>query len=124
MRAVERLMEVAARGSAVAYPQRIPRFLATLPAFVSGPRQPTYMNTFSVSEHGCGLVWSGPVPAVGAAMDVRLGAGNRAATFRSVVCWISQAGRAVTVGLRFLSGPQTVWATTLAELKRSGAPLA
>ena len=124
MRAVERLVEVA-RGSAVQYQPRIPRFLATLPAFVAGPRHPpTYMNTFSVSQRGCGLVWSGPVPPVGAAMEVRIGAGSRAATFRTVVCWSSQAGRSATVGLRFVSGPQGVWATTLADLQRSGAPLA
>ena len=123
MRAVERLMEIA-RGGAVRYHPRIPRFLASLPAFVSGPRQPTYMNTFSVSENGCGLVWSGPVPAAGATMDVRLGAGNRAATFRAVVCWTSQSGRSATVGLRFVSGPQQAWSTILAERRRAGAPLA
>ena len=123
LRAVERLLEIA-RGSAVRYQPRIPRFLATLPAFVSGPRQPTYMNTFSVSENGCGLVWSGPVPAVGVGMDVRLGAGNRAASFRSVVCWTAQSGRSATVGLRFVSAPQRAWSTMLAEVRGSGAPLA
>jgi hypothetical protein len=121
--AVERLLAVA-RGEVVEWGTRIPRFLATMPAVVHGPLGPTYMTTFSVSEKGCGLVWSGPVPIVGAPMDVRIGAGNRAVGFRGVVCWSSRSGRTVTVGVRFVAGAQNAWTMTLADLKRSGAPLA
>lgn len=123
MRAVERLL-AAARGETVEYQPRVPRFLATLPAVVHGPGGPIYMTTFSVSERGCGLAWSGPVPDVGAPVDVRLGAGSRAATLRSVVCWTAQAGRTATAGVRFLAGASSAWAMILADVKHSGAPLA
>jgi hypothetical protein len=123
LRAMERLLSVA-RGESVRYQARAPRFLATMPAVVYGPRGPTYMTTFSVSEKGCGLAWSGPVPNVGFPMDVRLGAGSLAASFRSVVCWTAQAGRSATVGVRFLAGAMSTWSVMLTDVKRSGAPLA
>lgn len=123
LRAVERLLSIA-RGEAVRYQTRAPRFLATMPAVVYGPRGPTYMTTFSVSEKGCGLAWSGPVPSIGFPMDVRLGAGSLAASFRSIVCWTAQAGRAATVGVRFVAGAMSTWTVMLTDVKRSGAPLA
>lgn len=123
VRAVEKLLAVA-RGEPVDYKTRIPRYLAAMPAVVSGAGGPTYMTTFSVSEKGCGLAWSGPVPAVGAPMDVRLGAGSRAVSFRSVVCWTAQSGRTATVGVRFLAGATGVWATMITDVMRSGAPIA
>ncbi len=121
VKAVERLVALA-RGEVVEWSPRMPRFLATVPAVVHGPIAPTYMTTFSVSAGGCGLAWTGPVPAVGAPVDVRLGAGSRAARFRSVVCWTARSGRAEMVGVRFVAGAQGPWATMLAELERSGAP--
>jgi PilZ domain-containing protein len=121
MRAVEWLLSVA-RGGAVHLQPRAPRFLATVPAVVYRPGGPTYMTTFSVSERGCGLAWTGPLPDVGAPMDVRLGAGNQAAAFHSLVCWTERSGRIPTVGLRFLEGAKSAWATMLADVKLSGAP--
>jgi hypothetical protein len=123
LRAVERLLSVA-RGEPVEYQARAPRFLASMPAVVHGPGGPTYMTTFSVSERGCGLAWTGPVPAVGLLMDVRIGAGNGAATFRSVVCWTAQSGRNATVGVRFVAGAMNAWASLLTDARLSGAPLA
>ncbi len=123
MRAVERLLSVA-RGETVDYQTRAPRFLATVPAVVHGLRGSIYMTTFSVSENGCGLVWSGPVPAIGVPIDIRLGAGNRAASVRGVVCWKAQSGRTPIVGARFLAGATNAWAMMVTEVKRSGAPLA
>lgn len=121
--AVERLVALA-RGDVVEHAPRIPRLLATLPAVVRGPAGPTYMTTFSVSEKGCGLAWSGPLPEVDAAVEVRLGAGPGAASFRGVVCWKAHTGRAAMVGVRFLSGAERAWAITLAALERAGAPAA
>ncbi len=124
VRAVERLVEVA-RGREVVYPARAPRFLATLPAVVAHARvPPTYMTTFSVSENGCGLLWSGAVPVVGAPIELRLGASRFAAILRAVVCWTGQSGHAPTVGVRFVDGARSGWAMILADVKRSGAPLA
>ncbi len=120
--AVERLVAVA-RGEPVRYEPRAPRFLATMPVVVYGAGGPTFMTTFSVSENGCGVAWSGPapVPQVGAPIDVRLGAGNKAAAFRSVVCW-TRSGRSATVGVRFVAGAKVAWTMLLGDVKRSGAP--
>jgi hypothetical protein len=123
VRALERLVEIA-RGGAVAYPPRSPRCLATMPAVVAGPGGTTYMNTFSVSERGCGLTWSGPVPPVGAPMEMRLGAGKQVASVRGVVCWTARSGRASTVGVHFVAGHTVAWATMFQDLRRAGAPAA
>jgi PilZ domain-containing protein len=123
MRAVERLLSVA-RGEAVDDRTRAPRFLASIPTIVYHAAGPTYMTTFSVSENGCGLSWSGTVPAIGTPMEIRLGAGTQAASFRAVVCWTAKAGRTAMVGLRFVEGERNTWVTMITDLKRSGAPLA
>lgn len=122
LRALERLLAVA-RGETVEYQSRIPRLLATLPAVVHGPAGPVYMNTFSVSENGCGLAWSGPVRAtIGATLDIRLGAGSRAVTFRGEVCWTTRSGSMTTAGVRFVAGTKDAWTSMLMEAARSGAP--
>jgi len=121
--ALQKLLAIA-RGEPVDYRDREPRFLASLPAVVQGPGGSSYRTTVSVSAKGCGLAWSGPVPAVGEPLHVRLGAGIRAATFRSVVCWTAQTGRLAEVGVRFLEGPRSVWASMLTDLEGSGAPVA
>ena len=121
VRAVERLLEVA-RGESVDYRARSPRFLAAMPAVIYGIGGPTYMTTFSVSQNGCGLAWSGTVPTVGVPMEVRLGAGRLVASFCGEVCWTARSGRAATVGVRFLAGEQNAWASILGDLRRSGAP--
>jgi hypothetical protein len=120
--ALERLLAVA-RGEPVEYQPRVPRLLVTIPAVVHGPAGPTYMTTFSVSENGCGLAWSGSSPAaVGSRLDIRFGAGSRTVTFRGVVCWTGRSGTTPTVGVRFVVGPKDTWTTMLAEARRSGAP--
>jgi hypothetical protein len=123
LRALEQLLAVA-RGQKVQYQTRIPRLLATIPAVVHGPAGPIYMTTFSVSENGCGLAWSGPAPAVvGTELDIRLGAGGQAVVFRGVVCWTAKSGNTATVGVRFVAGAaKHAWAMMLMEAKRSGAP--
>jgi hypothetical protein len=121
--ALERLLAVA-RGAPAEYQPRIPRLLVTIPAVVHGPAGPTYMTTFSVSENGCGLAWSGPPAAIGTRLAIRLGAGSRAVTFGGEVCWTARAGGTAMVGVRFVAGAKDAWALMLSEAKRSGAPLA
>jgi hypothetical protein len=121
VRAMERLLEVA-RGQVVSYQTRAPRYLATLPTIVLGPAGPTYMNTFSVSENGCGLAWSGPNPAVGDPLELRLGVGKLVATFCGEVRWVSRSGRAPMVGVRFMAGERNAWSAILSDVMRSGAP--
>jgi hypothetical protein len=121
LRAMERLVEVAG-GERIAYQQRAPRLLASVPAVVQGLHGPTYMTTFSVSPNGCGLAWSGPMPDLGSPVEIRLGAGSVAASFCGEVCWTAPTGRAPTVGLQFAAGDRLTWAKILADLKRAGAP--
>lgn len=121
VRALERLVEVAS-GARVAYQPRAPRLLATVPAVVDGRAGPTYMATFSVSENGCGIAWSGPLPELGVPMEVHLGSGSLVASFCGEVCWTAPSGRAPTVGVQFAAGDRGTWAAILDGLKRSGAP--
>ena len=111
-----------AKGEPIAHRSRSPRFLVELPAVVQGAAGTHYRKTVSISAKGCGLAWSGAVPSVGETLDVRLGAGSRAASFRGEVCWTAQAGRAATVGVRFLGGHHGVWASVLHDIEGSGAP--
>ena len=121
IRALERLVAIAG-GKPVAYQLRAPRYLVSLPAVVYDHRGPIYMTTFAVSAHGCGLAWSGALPDVGAPMEIRLGAGNRVASFCGEICWTAPCSRAPTVGVRFAAGERSAWDRILAELKRAGAP--
>ena len=122
LRALECLLAVA-RGEAVEHQPRIPRLLATIPAVVQGPAGSNYMTTFSVSENGCGLAWSGPVPAaIGSRLGIRLGAGSQAITVHGVVCWTARSGSTATVGVRFEAGARSAWASMLTQARRSGAP--
>ncbi len=121
LRALERLLSVA-RGEPVHDQPRLPRLLLAIPAIVHGSAGPTYMTTYSLSENGCGLAWSGSPPAaVGAQLDIRLGAGSRAIVFRSVVCWTARSGSTTTVGVRFVSGAREAWTMMLHQAKLSGA---
>jgi hypothetical protein len=119
VRALERLVAVAS-GEQVDYRPRAPRYLASVPAVVYGAHGPTFMTTFAVSENGCGLAWSGPMPHVGVPMEIRLGAGNQAAKLCGEVCWTAPAAK--TVGLQFAAGERAAWTRLLAEVRRSGAP--
>jgi hypothetical protein len=120
LQAIERLVAVAG-GAPVAYHPRAPRLLASVPAVVTGCHGPIYMATVAVSEAGCGLAWSGPLPEVGAPLDIRLGAGSLVARFCAEVRWTTP-GRAPTVGVHFAAGEHNAWTRILDNLKRSGAP--
>jgi hypothetical protein len=122
LRALQRLVEAAAAGEPTTYQPRAPRLLAAVPAVISGPCGPTYMKTFAVSENGCGLAWTGPIPDLGAPLEIRLGAGSQVASFCGEVCWTEPSGRAPTVGIQFAAGNRALWSRMIADLKRSGAP--
>lgn len=122
VRALERLVDLAA-GARVVYRLRTaPRFLAQVPALVYRDRHAWRMTTFSVSENGCGLAWSGPTPAIGTGVDVHLGDGSEVASFFGEVRWTAPTGHAPAAGLQFSSGDRATWTRMLAELQRSGAP--
>jgi hypothetical protein len=121
MRTLEGLVEVAS-GARVAYPSRAPRFLAEVPVVVSRVSFALRSSTFAVSEGGCGLAWSGPVPATGTRLDVKLGGGDRVARFESQVVWTAPTGRAPALGLRFGAGDRATWSQMIEALRQAGAP--
>jgi hypothetical protein len=120
--ALRHLVSVAS-GATVEHTPRAPRLLAEVPAVVYGTQGPTYMKTFAVSRGGCGIAWTGPVPAVGTPMEIRLGAGRDVASFCAEVRWTTATrGRSPAVGLAFAAGERDAWTRMLDGLKRAGAP--
>lgn len=120
-RTLERLVEVAA-GARVDYRTRAPRYLAEVPALVHRLNEVKRVTTFAVSEGGCGLAWSGAMPAVGTPLEIQLGSGEQLASFCAEVCWTAPQGRIPTLGLRFAAGDRASWSRMIAELQRAGAP--
>lgn len=119
------ILVAAARGEPVQFMQRGLRYLARLPVFVDWSGSTVYMTTFSVSERGCGIVWSGSsLPTLGQAIHLRFGAGPRAAEFRGVVCWVRASRPNSTVGVLLIMGrnPSAAWDQLLRDAEKSGAP--
>jgi len=115
--ALRRVLEFL-NGKATLPRTRAPRFRVTMPVVVSLGSSHVYMTSFSLSRGGCGLVWSGTRPPLGANLEVRLGSGVRAATFRARVCWVRPEPLGVKVGLRFLAGgDQPALGAILGEVK-------
>ena len=121
LQTLERLVEVAA-GARVAYQARAPRWLAEVPAVVLKRTARVRMSSFAVSEHGCGLSWTGPMPEVGTPLEVLLGDEDQVASLCAEVCWTSRPGRPATLGLRFVAGERETWAEILDDVRRAGAP--
>ena len=119
-----RLLAAAARGEPIRFLQRAPRYSARLPVFVDFPGSRVYMATFSVSESGCGLVWSGSMPSMGQSLRLRFGAGMRSAELRGVVCWTRDTRPGAAVGVRLVHGraSSVAWEGLLVEARKSGAP--
>jgi len=115
--AVERLL-ASLEGRALRPRSRPPRYRISLPAVVTSASVHAYMTTFSLSQGGCGLVWSGPTPPRGALLQVRLGSGSRSAAFKGRVAWTSENGGAVKVGVRFAVGDDAALAALLAQARR------
>lgn len=120
IRALEWLVEIAS-GARVACQPRRPRYHASLPIVVHGLDGPTFMNTLTVSENGCGVAWTSAMPDVDVPLDVRIGAGRGVASFCAEVRWTAPTARVPAVGLQFAAGDRTTWAHILEDLKRGGA---
>lgn len=119
-----RVLDAAARGEAVAFRPRRPRFLVKIPAVVAPEGQTKlFTTTVSVSEGGCALRWSGgEAPTVGTPLSLHLGVGTHAIDLRGVVCWRRGGGPGTQAGVRFLEGKAAQLRHLLADAKRAGAP--
>jgi hypothetical protein len=112
-----RLLVSFARGELVQFPERPPRYLAKLPVRVRSNGAEIFMTTSCVSEGGCAVRWTGPLPRVGDPVRMRVGSGARTTEVLGQVAWIS----GVTAGIKFRDGGAT-WKSIFAEAERSGAP--
>lgn len=116
-------LAMAARGEALSFRERAPRFPAVLPltAAHGGARLETF--AVNVSESGCALRWPGQFPPVGDVVALRLGSGVLSPAVRGVVCW-SEPGGAVerSVGLRIVAEGRAgrAWRARVDEVARAG----
>lgn len=117
-------LALAARGEAVSFRERAPRYAADRRLLVEHGGATFEVTTLNVSEGGCSLRWPAQLPLVGDMVTVRLGRGMFAPAARGVVCW-NQPGGSVerSVGLRVLPEGRAgrAWKSLVSEVARSGA---
>jgi hypothetical protein len=118
--AVQRILD-SLQGRGLKPRSRPPRYRVSLPAVVSSSSLHAYMTTFSLSQGGCGLLWTGPRPSRGTMVQVRLGSGSRSAAFHARVAWASDEGGPLRVGLRFVVGQDGALQQLLAGAQRDSA---
>jgi len=117
-------LALAARGEAVSFRERAPRYSAERPLIVEHSGKSISTTTLNVSEGGCSMRWPAQLPLVGDLVSVRLGGGLFRTVARAVVCW-NQPGGTVerSVGLRVLLDGRAgrAWRALVTEVARSGA---
>jgi len=117
-------LALAARGEAVSFRERSPRYAAERSLAVEHAGTVVSTSTLNVSEGGCALRWPAQLPLVGDLVTVRLGRGVFAPAARAVVCW-NQPGGTVerSVGLRILPSGRAgrAWKALVSDVARSGA---
>lgn len=117
-------LALAARGEAVSFRERAPRYAIERALSVEHASVPIETTTLNVSEGGCSLRWPAQLPLVGDLVSVRFGRGLFAPVARAVVCW-NQPGGTVerSVGLRILLEGRAgrAWRGLVNEVARSGA---
>lgn len=120
-----RALTAAAQGAPTRFLERAVRYLVKMPVMVGWRGAQVCASTLSVSSGGCAIRWTGPLPGVGEPLQLRFGAGARAAGLRGLVCWRDASAAASTAGIRFLLGGTPVeLSALLAEMELSGAPRA
>jgi hypothetical protein len=120
-------LAMAARGEAVRFTEREPRWSARRKLLARHGGIDREVETVNVSESGCALLWPGEAPPVGDELDLRLRPGPFAASVRAVVCWSEPGpGAEPSVGARVVSGWRggRAWRSLVAQVARSGAPAA
>jgi len=117
-------LAMAARGEPVTFKERLPRWSHETKLAVEHAGTAVEAVTINVSEGGCAVRWTGPLPLVGDLVAIRLGEGLFAPTARAIVCW-NQPGGAVdrSVGLRLVSGGRgaRAWRSLVTKVSKSGA---
>jgi hypothetical protein len=117
-------LAAAARGEPVSFRERSPRFGVERRLAVAHGDQQVDAVTINVSDGGCAVRWTGPLPLVGDVLQLRLGDGLFAPVARAVVCWNQPGGAAErSIGLRVVAEGRAgkAWRALVAEVARSGA---
>jgi hypothetical protein len=124
-RAAAGFLAMASRGDPVSFRERAPRYAAERTLVVREGDDDHETVTINLSEGGCSLRWTGPMPAVGAVVALRIPGGLFPATGRAVVCWTQSGGAAVegSLGLRLVSQGRAArrWRALVSQVARSGA---
>jgi hypothetical protein len=118
-------LAMSARGEAVSFKDRTPRYAAERPLRIEH-RSMTYdVVTLNVSDRGCAVRWPNQLPSVGEMLSVRIGSGFLAPTVRAVVCWTQPGAGGVerSVGMRLIVEGRAarIWNGLVAEIASSGA---
>jgi len=120
-----RMLLAAARNQAGLVARRPPRYLVRLPATATLRDSSTVkVTTVSLSEGGCGLAWSEPLPPVGQVLRLRVGVGSLLGENRGSICWRSALPSEPNVGVQFAGRSPSTWSAIVAQLVRAGAPRA
>jgi hypothetical protein len=120
MRAVH-LLCAAARGEAMRFVEREPRYLAKVAVFVEWRGERLLTNAISLSENGCALRWSGQAPPRGERIHLRIGGGPRAHEISAVVRWTDSGGGKLGLQIFALNGARKAWSDIVQETARAGA---
>jgi Tfp pilus assembly protein PilZ len=118
-------LAAASRGEKVTFRERAPRYVYSRPVRVIREGLEVTAHTLNVSESGCAVGWSGPLPMVGEVLDLKMGRTFLAPRARAVVCWNSLGGEVQrAVGLRILGGGRAgrAWRAVTFAAGQSGAP--
>jgi hypothetical protein len=116
-------LALAARGEQLTFRERPPRYLVERRVVVSRGGAEAAATTLNVSEAGCAVEWSGPLPMVGEVLGLKAGEGFFAANGRAVVCWNALGGPAPrAIGLRIEpdSRAAKAWRAIAATAAKSG----
>lgn len=117
-------LALAARGEQLTFRDRPPRYLVKRRVIVSRDGAEIEAVTVNLSEGGCAVEWSGPLPMVGEVLGLKAGEGFFAANGRAVVCWNALGGtvpRAVGLRIEPEGRAARAWRSLAAEAaKKSG----
>jgi len=114
---------LAAKGEKVTFRERAPRYAIAKPLLVLRDGAEGETVTLNVSEGGCAVTWSGPLPMVGEVVSIKLREGFFGSSARAVVCWNSVGGPLQrSAGLRIIAEGRAAraWKSVAAEAAKSG----
>lgn len=119
-----RFLAMAARGEAVTFRERAPRYVHGRALPVTAGAHVVQAATLNVSEGGCSLTWPDELPQTGEVVTLKLSDGFFAPTIRAVVCWNTLGGSVEkSVGLRIVAEGRggRAWRHFVNSVSRSGA---